>query len=110
MSYYQWAEGVEVCLANHEVYHSKEDVMDAIKENEQQIPQYRMQLFGMVCGSPKDLFAHKDEKGYGIDPIETALMKFNQIFDEENFGLLYLVSHNVKLRYIYDNWDKVKEG
>lgn len=110
MSYYQWAEGVEVCLANHEVYHSKEEVMDAIKENEQRIALYRMQLFGMVCGSPKDLFIDKDEGGYTINPIDSAFEKFNLIFDEENFGLLYLVSHNVKLRYIYDNWDKVKEG
>ena len=110
MSYYQWAEGVEIRLANHEVYHSKEDVMDAIKDNEKQIAQYREQLFGMVCSTPKDLFADKDEVGCTTDFIESAWIKFNQIFDEEDWGLLYLISHNVKLRYIYDNWDKVQEG
>lgn len=103
MSQYQWVEGVDVCLANHEYYHTKEDVLRQIKENEKRIAEIKRKLFAMVCGNVKDLFVYEED----CHPIERARIEFDYLFDAECEGLEYLIAHNVELQLVADNWDKM---
>ena len=64
------------------------------------ISQYKQELFGMVCATPKDIVKNEEE-----DIIWSLQMKLNEILNEED-GLPYYVVHNVKLKYIYENFDK----
>lgn len=108
MSQYQYVKGVEVCLNNHEVYHSKEDVMEQIKENEKEIQRRRMWLFGLVCSS--DAASCVGDDGSCDSPIDMLQERFDNAFDDEFIGIETLVAHNVKLQYIYDNFERTEVG
>lgn len=100
---------MEVCLANHEVYHSKEEVMEQIKENEKLIEQKKQYLFGLVCSSDpmKCIFINEEECD---EPLTELQDRFNAAFDDEFCGIETLVAHNVDLRYIHDNFEKTEIG
>lgn len=106
MSYYIWCDNVTVTLRNHEHYNSKEEVLEAIKDNEHNIQMLEQELFGLVCGNPKDLLSTKDLEGAEINPIEVAQCRFNSIMTE----IKSLSEHNIDLGYIADYWDKHEEG
>lgn len=106
MSQYMGCNYVEIMLDNHECYTSKESVLEEIRNNEKIIEQHKDKLFGMVCGRIHDLFCDKDIEGNDIDPVDKAINEFNRLFDEEQYGISYLVAHNVLLQQLYDNWDK----
>lgn len=106
MSQYQFVDGVRVTLDNHEYYPTKDAVLEQIKENEKQIAEHKEKLFAMVCGNVKDLFSNVDYSGYHVDPIDSAKVEFDLLFDREQGGLEYLIAHNVDLWYLYNNFDK----
>lgn len=108
MSQYQFVKDVEVCLRNHEVYHSKEDVMMQINENEDLIERIKQRLFGMVCGRPCDLFPCDEESG--TDPLEKSHEEFVIMMEDPVAGLEALVAHNVDLQYVYENFERSEIG
>lgn len=106
MSYYQWTTA-EICLNNHEVYNTKEEIKEAIDENKQMIEDYKEELFGYMCCTPKDIVANEEDKGNVVDFLKR---RFKEIFESELYGLEYLIAHNVNLQYMYDNFDKSEKG
>lgn len=106
MSMYMGCDNVEITLNNHECYHSKEEVLEEIKENEKTIAEHKQKLFAMVCGNIKDLFGSTDEEGNTLEPIDAAGFEFKNLFEDECCGIEYLIYHNVILQQLYDNWDK----
>jgi hypothetical protein len=102
MSYYIYCENVEVCLENHEYYHSKEEVFEQIKENEGIVNNCKQKIIGLSCGNPKELLDVPE----GVSIIDTVQEYIDKLFET----IEYCYSHNVDLQYIADNWDKHKEG
>ena len=110
MSYYIWCENVEVCLANKETYHNKEEVLEQIKENNKRVEEIKSSILALCCGNPRDILNCKDCEGNDLDPIDVVKEKLNEYFDYEMEGLNYRIAHNVDLQYIADNWENHKEG
>lgn len=108
MSQYQYVKDVEVRLFNHEIYRTKEDVMRQIKENQKEIERLKQQLFGMVCGRLCDMYQHEENDSYTL--VERAQQDFATIFDEELYGIEFLIAHNVDLWYIHDNFERTEVG
>lgn len=106
MSQYMGCNHAEIQLNNHECYHSKEELLHKINENKKCIEELKQKLFGMVCGNVKDLFLTENCEGNSIDPIDNAGFEFKELFDSEQYGIIYLIEHNVYLQLMYDNWDK----
>ena len=106
MSQYQFVKDVEVCLRNHEVYHSKEEIREQMEEIRKGIALLKMRLFGMVCSNIKELYPSDEDGSY----LEKAQEEFNNIFEEEDMGLVYLLQHLVDLQYIHDNFERVEIG
>jgi hypothetical protein len=106
MSYYQWVDNVTITLNNHEVYNSKYDLEESIKDDEEIVAKMRAKLFGMCCGSAKDLFNSTDDEGGRIDPIDAMTEEFNRLMDD----IIEIEAHLVDKHYILENFDKQQQG
>lgn len=103
MSQYQIVKA-DVYLNNHEIYHTKDEILQAIEQNEEEINIKIVDLFGMCCGDATKLLLNPS--GHSIDdvPLNKIKEKFTEIFNTDD-GLEYLYKHNLKLRYLYDNFE-----
>lgn len=106
MGTHMGCDNVEITLNSNERYYSKNGVLEQIKENEKTIAEHKQKLFAMVCGNIKDLFSGTDSAGNTLEPIDAAGFEFKSLFEDELCGIEYLISHNVLLQQLYDNWDK----
>ena len=101
MSEYMHCENVDVYLRNHEIYHSKEEILEGIRRNEAQIEDCKRILFGMCCATPCDIAPALCDSECMVDSI---CHRTNQLYED----LERMVEHNVRLRYIAENFDKCK--
>lgn len=107
MGNYMYAN-IQLWSKNHEIFKTKEEIEEKIKENNKQIENYKKKIFGMCCGNPRDLYISKDCEDCELDPIDVIENKLENIFEDELCGYEALIQENYRLNLFLENFDKIK--
>ena len=107
MGTYMGCDKVHIQLNNHEIYYTKEQLQEAINDADKCIDRIKQELFGLICGNPKDLLVTKDCEEAPIAPVEAAQCRFEQLMGEsDNYaGLEYYLWHKFKLELLLEHWE-----
>lgn len=91
-----------------EYYSKKGELEHEIKMLEKSINNHKLELFGMICGTPKDIVFNEDTEGNkyeAADIVNLLQFRYDGVIEllEDDMNRLY------RLQGLLENWDSKNE-